>query len=719
MEERKPLELWGGVECTVARIGEEYRDQNIETGHHGRVDDLDAIAALGIRTLRYPVIWETISPSASTEPDWSWHDERLHRLQDLGIEPIATLCHHGSGPRHTHLLDPAFPELLAGHAASVAKRYPWIRLYTPINEPLTTARFSALYGHWYPHRRDYGAFLQALVNECHATVLAMRAIRTVRSDAGLVQTEDVGKTFSTPMLAYQAEHDNDRRWLTFDLLCGRVEPQHAMWSFLTDWAKIDPADLAIFEPADATPDIIGINHYLTSDRFLDQRLRRYTEHHWGGNSRHRFADAEAIRVELPAREIGPAARLRETWQRYKRPIAITEVHHGCTRDEQLRWLMDVWSAAVKVRAEGVDVRALTVWSMFGAVDWNSLLTQRSGVYEPGIFDIRGPAPRRTALADAAQALAATGTFQHPVLHGPGWWQRNTRFYRQSKNPSSSRVTRTARPILISGAASALGRAFSRICEVRGLDHILISGQEMDGADKLAIEAAFSGHKPWAVIDAVGLMQTADVEAELKPCEGKVALRSKLLAQACAASGIPFVAFSSELVFDGCKGTSYTESDPVNPVCARGRAAAQAERRVLERHDNALVVRASALFGPWDEGSFIAEVLASLAAGHTIKASADVVSPTYTPDLVHVVLDLLIDGATGIWHLPSPGALSWIDFASAVARQAELDPELITNVDGPKRNISLTSERGLLLPPLETTVERFVSTAERFRASGAA
>jgi dTDP-4-dehydrorhamnose reductase len=221
---KQPLELWGGIECTVARVGDDYRDQCAETGHRERIEDLDRIAALGIRTLRYPVLWETISPGDPAEADWSWHDERLPRLRELGIVPIAGLCHHGSGPTHTNLLDPEFPEKLARHARAVAERYPVIEHYTPVNEPLTTARFSALYGHWYPHAADYGAFLRALFIQCKAVLLSMRAIREVRPDAKLVQTDDLGRTFSTPAMAYQAEHDNARRWLTFDLLCGRVMP---------------------------------------------------------------------------------------------------------------------------------------------------------------------------------------------------------------------------------------------------------------------------------------------------------------------------------------------------------------------------------------------------------------------------------------------------------------------------------------------------------------
>jgi dTDP-4-dehydrorhamnose reductase len=108
----------------------------------------------------------------------------------------------------------------------VARRYPAIDMFTPINEPLTTARFSCLYGHWYPHRKDTASFLRALVNECYGTALAMRAIRRITPHARLIQTEDVGKTFSTPLLRPQAEYENERRWLSLDLLCGRVDRHH-------------------------------------------------------------------------------------------------------------------------------------------------------------------------------------------------------------------------------------------------------------------------------------------------------------------------------------------------------------------------------------------------------------------------------------------------------------------------------------------------------------
>src|SRR5205085_11052530 len=77
-----PLELWGGVECTVVRIGDEFRSQLHETGHWSRMSDIDAMADLGIKAVRYPIVWETVAPEVPTELDFSWHDQRLNRLRE-------------------------------------------------------------------------------------------------------------------------------------------------------------------------------------------------------------------------------------------------------------------------------------------------------------------------------------------------------------------------------------------------------------------------------------------------------------------------------------------------------------------------------------------------------------------------------------------------------------------------------------------------------------
>ena len=428
-----PPELWGGLECSVVRVGDDLRDQFRETGHHDRIADLEAVAGLGLRTLRYPVSWERVAPDRPGDCDWAWHDERLAELRRLGISPILGLVHHGSGPAYTSLDDPRFPDLLAEFAARAARRSPWVEAWPPVNEPLTTARFSGLYGHWFPHRQGEGSFLRMVALQCRAVLLAMRAVRRVVPGARLVQTEDLGRSFATPRLQYQADHENGRRWLSLDLLCGRVDRTHP-WHARLRAAGVPEAELEDFLAGDLAPMTIGLNHYVTSERFLDHRLALHRPEAHGGNGRHRYADTEAVRVPMPPGSTGWLPRLREAWGRYPGvPLAVTEAHLGCTEDEQVRWLAECWGAAGALRAEGADLRAVTAWALFGAVDWCSLLTRRSGRYEPGAFDVGRPGggtpPRATALAEAVAALARDGRLDgHPLLRDPGWWAREDRFH---------------------------------------------------------------------------------------------------------------------------------------------------------------------------------------------------------------------------------------------------------------------------------------------------
>ena len=158
-------EIWGGLECTINRVGDQFRDQLVDTGHYARPGDIEKIASLEIRKVRYPVLWESHQPAADTLIDFTWAEKQLNDIRSNGMEPIVGLLHHGSGPSFTNLEDPLFPELFAGYAAKVAARFPWVNYYTPVNEPLTTARFSGLYGVWYPHRKSDSSFTTILLNE--------------------------------------------------------------------------------------------------------------------------------------------------------------------------------------------------------------------------------------------------------------------------------------------------------------------------------------------------------------------------------------------------------------------------------------------------------------------------------------------------------------------------------------------------------------------------
>ncbi len=707
MREEREIQLWGGLECTVNRVGDRYHDQFEKSGHLGRPEDLERVADLGIRTLRYPILWERTAPDSPDRLDWSFADERLQRLRQRNVAPIAGLVHHGSGPRYTNLLDDGFATGLAKHALAVAERYPWIDAYTPVNEPLTTARFSALYGHWYPHATDPLSFAKALLNQVKATVLSMEAIRRVNPRAQLVQTDDLGKTHTTRPLSYQADFDNERRWLTWDLLGGRVDRFHPMWDELVG-SGIGEHELGWFLDHVCPPDVVGVNYYLTSERFLDHRIDRYPAETHGTNDFDQFADVEAIRVLADGID-GPSALLNEAWNRYRLPIAVTECHLGCTREEQVRWLRYVWTEAQRSRDEGVDVRAVTVWSMFGAHDWCSLLTCDRNRYEPGVFDLRSPQPRPTALANAVAALASGQTLP---TEGEGWWERPIRLIYPPVLTGKGIGTESAkgnevkrRPLLIVGGQNGLEKTFAALCELRGLGSVLLEQGDIDLWDTASVRQALEGLQPWAVVCT---QSNADRQGD------RSVTAMAALAAECAKVGAKLVVFSSPSVFDGRKSTPYVESDSATPFDDQGRADLLLEEVVLNGGPSTMVVRMGALFGSDDRSGHVQRHLRALLRGKPFMAASDVVfSPTSMSDLVNATLDLLLDGVEGLIHLANVRKISVADFVRSVAEHAGLDGSLVVEAPhvhlSPKHarslNTALASERAWVMPLLEDALVR--------------
>ncbi len=394
--------LWGGIECSHVHLWDRTVDQLDLTGHGDRPGDLDLVAGLGLNVLRYPLLRDRIAPGLIADADWSWPDERLRLLGHHGIRPVVTLQHHGTRHLDTDLRDDRFASDLADYAGAVARRYPWLRDYTPVNEPLTTARFSCLYGHWFPHVQSQHSFLRAVVVQVKATILCMQRVREVNREARLIYTGELGWTQSTPALRYQADFENERRWLALDLLCGRVLPGHPFYDQLLA-AGLSEADLGWLEENHCPPDVLGCDYYPTSERVLDERLQLYPQWSHGGNDFEAYADVHAALAE-DFRPLGLEQTLLIAWERYGLKLAITEVHLNGPAHARVAWLEHALGVARNLGARGVPIEAVCAWALFGTQDWDSLLTEDNGFYEPGAFDVRGGQPVPTALADTIRRM---------------------------------------------------------------------------------------------------------------------------------------------------------------------------------------------------------------------------------------------------------------------------------------------------------------------------
>jgi dTDP-4-dehydrorhamnose reductase len=711
------VEVWGGMECTINRVGNKYFDQLEYSGHYERISDLDLVASLGVNMLRYPVIWEKHQMKKDATINWERTSRYLNRLRELGVTPIAGLVHHGSGPEYVNFYDGSFEEGLAVYAKTVAEKFPWLEYYTPVNEPLTTARFCGLYGHWYPHKATDYDFYKVLLSECKATIMAMKAIREVNPNAKLIQTDDLGKCHSTPLLKYQADFENERRWLSYDLLCGQLTPDKVLYKRMVS-AGITEAELHYFLENSCPPDVLGFNYYLTSERYLDEDMSKYPECYHGGNYEHSYADVHTALVKLED-ETGPYAVIKEAWERFKRPLAITECHLFSPREEQMRWFNDMWVTLNKLKSEGVDIRAITAWALFGLYGWNKLCTQPYGDYEPGVFNLTSGVPRPTAMATYLQALTKEQGYSHPVLEAEGWWKRDVNKIDTGIPVLNIKVRQKApssRPLVIIGKNGTLGSAFSRIAAERNIHHKLLSRAELDITDKEGIERVINELNPWAIINAAGYVKVDDAEDEIKDCLRSNAQGPSILADVCSTRDVRLLSFSSDLVFDGSKRSPYRESDPVSPLNTYGKCKAKAERRILDVNPDAMVVRTSSFFGPWDDYNFATMTLKKLRENQRVQVANDVyISPTYLPDLAHECLNILLDGEAGIIHLTNNGVISWADFARKIAEYAGYDSGLIDAVPYASLELkavrptysALASDKGVSMPSFDDALRRYL------------
>lgn len=439
---------------------------------------------------------------------------------------------------------------------------------------------------------------------------------------------------------------------------------------------------------------MGWNYYLTSERFLDSCLDRHPEWTHGGNGRHSYADVEAVRA---GERQGLETLLREAAERYAQPMFLSEVHLGCTREEQLRWLDEVWRSVGSIP---VPLKAITVWALLGSFEWNSLVTRCTGHYEPGAFDVRSHPPRDTALAGwIRKRNGQAGVSEAPCLEDPGWWRQGARL--------------CGRPLLVIGPRTALGQAILRACQRRGLSAVPFLG------DFAGLPTCLGQFRPWAVVNAHQYKCLELAEADRPGCEQAHVGLARTLGELAAEHHLALLSFSSNQVFDGRTRRPYCESDQTGALSVFGQTLNRAEQTLQELHPRTLLVRTSCLLDPYHQEDLLVRLLSGLTSGQKVRACAgNVVSPTLTSQLVDAALDLLVDGESGLWHLANRGQISWLELARQTARLAHLPEGQIQPATAeelgwraPRPLFSaLTSERADLLPDLDEALRAFLSEA---------
>ncbi len=364
-----------GIECSYPTLeGGAWRmDQMAACGHYRQwALDLELVRSLGLRYLRYGPPLHLIHRGPDRY-DWAFLDEIVAGMQRLGIVPIMDLCHFGLPDWLQNFQNPEVPHALAEYARAFAKRYPSVRLYTPVNEMYVCAKLSALDGLWNEQRRDERAFVTAVRHLAKANVLMMQAIAEERPGAVFVNSES-GEFFQPccpdPEIRRIADFENERRFLPLDLLYARPVGE-GMRAYLADQGM--PAEeYAWFMQQDVRQRaILGVDYYEWNEKLIDSN-----------------GHAQTL-GEL----FGWYAVASQYYERYRRPMMHTETNRMDAR-EGPRWLWRQWHNVQLIRRGGVPVVGFTWYSLTDQVDWDIALREPLGNVSPvGLFDLnRDPRP---------------------------------------------------------------------------------------------------------------------------------------------------------------------------------------------------------------------------------------------------------------------------------------------------------------------------------------
>ncbi len=339
-------------------------DEMAKTGHYEKWEtDFSLVKEMGIRYLRYgPPYYKThLAPG---KYDWSFTDMTFNRLRELDIVPLVDLCHFGLPDWMGDFQNPAFPVYFAEYAGSFAKRFPYLKFYTPVNEIFIAAMFSAQYGWWNECLVSDRTFVTALKNICKANVMAMHAILQIQPDACFIQSESSEYFHALePQAVPLARFLNQKRFLSLDLTYG-YPLQVSMYEYLQQNGMTKTEYEWFVDHQVKARCIMGNDYYVTNEHLV----------HPDGSTQ---ASGEIF---------GYYVITQQYYRRYKLPIMHTETNIKMPACSE--WLIKQWANLHRLKHDGVPVIGFTWYSLIHQVDWDSALRNDKGIVnELGLFDL--------------------------------------------------------------------------------------------------------------------------------------------------------------------------------------------------------------------------------------------------------------------------------------------------------------------------------------------
>lgn len=222
-------------------------------------------------------------------------------------------------------------------------------------------------------------------------------------------------------------------------------------------------------------------------------------------------------------------------------------------------------------------------------------------------------------------------------------------------------------VLVTGSTGQLGQAICAALEKQHIAYRGIHSTDCDIKNPQAVDAIF--RNPFdAVIHCAAYSKVDQAEENAEVCYQINVYGTSLLAKACQKCGAYLLYISSDYVFDGTKAVPYEVDDTKNPLSVYGKSKDQGEDVVLQSNPQNAVLRVSWLFGH-SKDNFVCSILHTAQSRKRISVVSDQYgSPTYAADLAPLILEMIIQRPSGIFHGTNEGETSRADFARAILKR---------------------------------------------------
>ncbi|MBR3204313.1 dTDP-4-dehydrorhamnose reductase [Candidatus Saccharibacteria bacterium] len=203
---------------------------------------------------------------------------------------------------------------------------------------------------------------------------------------------------------------------------------------------------------------------------------------------------------------------------------------------------------------------------------------------------------------------------------------------------------------------------------------------LDITDKEKLETTLSNIKPDVIVHCAAWTNVDGAEdLKFQPIVEKVNVEgTKNLAEMAKKLNSKMVYISTDYVFDG-EGTTPWKPDDKNfaPLNFYGKTKLGGEKAVSEILDKYFIVRIAWVFGK--NGKNFVDTMINVGKTHPEVRVVDdqIGTPTYCPDLAHLLVDMIETDKYGFYHATNEGGyISWADFAKEIFDQAKIDSKVI-------------------------------------------